>query len=122
MKAAREKWNTSYRGTIQTPDNFPPETVVTRRQRNNYLYSTERKKFFFKNLPTRALYPVKIYFRKEGKIIMWFPNERKVRVCHYHTFSVKIITGGFPDRSKIISEIKTVIFMKEGRITLKVSS
>ena len=53
---------------------------------------------------------------------MWFPNERKVRVYHYHTCSVKIITGGFPDRRKIISEIKTVIFKKEGRTTLKVNS
>lgn len=68
----------TYRGiTIQIPENFPPEIIEIRRQRNN-IFIVLGGKLFKNNLPTQILYPVTIYFRNEGKIKS-FSNEGKLK-------------------------------------------
>ena len=71
LKATREKWQTTYKGSpIRLSPNFSTETLQARREQHD-----EFKVMKGKNLQPRILYLARLSFRFEGKIKNFLDNQ-----------------------------------------------
>ena len=74
LKAAREKWQITYKGTpIRLTADFSAETLQARREWHNIFKVMKRK-----NVQPRLLYPARISCRSDGEIKS-FTDKQKLR-------------------------------------------